>query len=98
MSLTANLHGFPITFLSTFVLSYLLFQGSLQSLLLRGWREYKVPLIDSEERLRMIQAFFELYRKTLRTDLKMQLAKAPEFCKPALLEDRARGTAAIWKF
>ena len=59
--------------------------ASLQSLLSRGWIEHKVPLIDIKERLRMIQVFFEHYRKNIRKDLKMKLAEAPGSANPLFL-------------
>jgi nephrocystin-3 len=59
---------------------------SLKALLDKGWAEYPLPLFCNKERLCMIQTFFEHYRKTLRTDLIMQIAEAPGSANPLFLK------------
>jgi nephrocystin-3 len=58
---------------------------ALDALKERDWVERKLPLVDMEERSRMIEAFFGHYRKTLRSDLSRQLAGASGAANPLFL-------------
>ena len=51
----------------------------------RGWQEHELPPADAAEREAMIAAFLEHYRKTLRADLRQQIAAAPGAASPLFL-------------
>jgi len=57
----------------------------LETLHEREWREHTLPLPDPVERDAMITAFLEHYRKTLRPDLRQQIAAAPGAANPLFL-------------
>ncbi len=51
----------------------------------RGWKKHEVLLAALEERVRMIQSFFNHYRKTLPPGLIQQIAEAPGSANPLFL-------------
>jgi tetratricopeptide (TPR) repeat protein len=58
---------------------------ALEALRERGWLEHEVPPADATERDEMIATFLEHYRKTLRADLRQQIAAAPGSANPLFL-------------
>ena len=58
---------------------------ALDALRERGWQAHELPPTEAAEREAMIAAFLEHYRKTLRADLRQQIAAAPGAASPLFL-------------
>ncbi len=58
---------------------------ALDTLRDRGWAEHPLPLANEEERGRMLNTFFELYKKTLHPALRSQIIQAPGAANPLFL-------------
>jgi nephrocystin-3 len=58
---------------------------ALDALRERGWQEHELPPAGAAEREAMIAAFLEHYRKTLRADLRQQIAATPGAASPLFL-------------